>query len=613
MAQWEFRMMKKEMKEKPKQKSNWRRVTSLYWDHAKKYKWAFFLVIFAYSLGGLIDATVVPYVYRAIIDGISNFAAQNGSLLPATDSAFGKEIFGYVGIIAGIFLLNRVLYTVADYAIAFFQSRVIRDLTNFAFKKTVDHSYQFFINSFAGSLVKKVGRFVHSFEEIHDVLTFSIMIPGVRLVSVFIVLFIVAPVIGYLYLMWALIFVILSFHFAKKRVIFDVAEAAADSRTTGRTADVFTNVLNLKMFSSSHREERSYNEVTTEQMHARDRAWGYQNFTFLLQGSVVTWLQIVSLSVSITLWFQGSITLGTIVLAYSYSATIFESVWNLGKQMSRMSKAFSNASEMVEIIDSEAEIMDPAAPVKPAIKSGEIIFDDVVFAYKQGVPVLNRFNLKITPGEKVGIIGTSGAGKTTITKLLLRFADVTGGSIRIDGQDVRSLKQDDLRMAIAYVPQDPILFHRSLSENISYGKTKAKQGEIEDAAKLAHAHDFIQTLHHGYDTMVGERGVKLSGGERQRVAIARAILKNAPILILDEATSSLDSVSETHIKEALDVLMQGRTTIVIAHRLSTIEKMDRIIVMEKGEIVEEGSHKELLGKKGIYHNFWTHQNQGFIK
>jgi ATP-binding cassette subfamily B protein len=390
-------------------------------------------------------------------------------------------------------------------------------------------------------------------------------------------------------------------------------EAAADSRTTGRLADVFTNILNLKMFSSKSREEKAFLAVINEQKTARDNAWRFQNFTYLLQGSIVSWLQIMSLYVSIVLWFQGQITLGTIVLAYSYSGTIFDSVWNLGKQMSKVSKSFSNAAEMVDIIDSPIEITDPVSPQRSTIKEGAISIDDVTFAYKQGAPVFSHLNLDIKPGEKIGIMGTSGAGKTTITKLLLRFADVTGGAIRIDGQDIRSLSQDDLRHAISYVPQDPVLFHRSIAENIAYGKTNATVEEIEDAAKLAHAHDFIKGLHLGYKTMVGERGVKLSGGERQRVAIARAILKNAPILILDEATSSLDSVSETHIKEALDTLMQGRTTIVIAHRLSTIEKMDRIIVMERGAIVEEGNHKDLLKKKGIYANFWKHQNAGFIE
>ena len=281
--------------------------------------------------------------------------------------------------------------------------------------------------------------------------------------------------------------------------------------------------------------------------------------------------------------------------------------------MTRLSKSFSNASEMVEIIDSPIDISDPKDPEVLKMKEGQIIFDHVVFAYKQGSGILNDFNLNIEAGERIGVVGTSGAGKSTITKLILRFSDVNLGSIKIDGQDIRNVTQDDLRSMIAYVPQDPILFHRTLKENIAYGKPDASDEDIIEASKRAHAHEFIQGLPQGYDTLVGERGIKLSGGERQRVAIARAMLKNAPILILDEATSSLDSVSETHIKYALDALMQGRTTIVIAHRLSTIEKMDRIIVMEKGEIVEQGSHGELIKRKGIYHNFWSHQYGGFIK
>lgn len=596
-----------------KQKNEWKKVLGYYWQHIRKYKASFFTVFISYAVAVFLDSVLAPYLYKTIVDGISTYVAQNGSVAPSLDSALGRDVMRYVTSIILLIIGVRVLFSLSDYTISRFQSRVIRDLENFAFKHTVEHSYQFFINSFAGSLVKKVGRFVRSFEEMHDITVYGVWLPVTRLVSVFAVLFIVAPVLGWMFFVWTIIFIIFSLHMAKKRVRFDLVEAAADSRTTGRFADVFTNILNLKMFSSKSREEKVFYAVTTEQKDARDAAWRFQNFTYVLQGSIVSWLQIMSLYVSVTLWFMGEISLGTIVLAYSYAGVVFESVWNLGKQMSKISKSFSNAAEMVEILDTPIEITDPEVPQRSMIKSGAIEFDDVMFAYKQGTPVLSHFDLKIAPGEKVGVVGTSGAGKTTITKLLLRFADVSGGAIRIDGQDIRGLSQDDLRGAIAYVPQDPVLFHRSLSENIAYGMTKSKQSEIEDAAKLAHAHDFIRGLSHGYDTLVGERGVKLSGGERQRVAIARAILKNAPILILDEATSSLDSVSETHIKEALDTLMQGRTTIVIAHRLSTIEKMDRIIVMEHGQIVEEGKHRTLLAKKGVYHNFWKHQNGGFIK
>jgi ATP-binding cassette subfamily B protein len=227
--------------------------------------------------------------------------------------------------------------------------------------------------------------------------------------------------------------------------------------------------------------------------------------------------------------------------------------------------------------------------------------------------LFEKLSLRIQSGEHIGLVGKSGGGKTTITKLLLRFLDIQNGSIKIDGQDIAQVTQESLRRKIAYVPQEPLLFHRSLAENISYGKPGADQKEIEKVARMAHAHEFIKDLAHGYDTLVGERGVKLSGGQRQRIAIARAMLKDAPILVLDEATSALDSESEVLIQDALWKLMEGRTAIVIAHRLSTIQKMDRIIVMDDGKIVEEGTHKELTAQKGVYASLWDHQTGGFIE
>jgi ATP-binding cassette subfamily B protein len=241
------------------------------------------------------------------------------------------------------------------------------------------------------------------------------------------------------------------------------------------------------------------------------------------------------------------------------------------------------------------------------------VFRDVSFSYKNGQKVFSKFNIDIAPGERIGLVGHSGAGKSTFTNLILRFADVSEGSITIDGQDVKSVAQDDLRSVVSYVPQESILFHRTISENISYGKLDATKDEIIEVSKKAYAHEFIEKLPHGYDTYVGERGVKLSGGERQRITIARAMIKNSPILILDEATSSLDSTSEQYIQEAFSELMKGKTTIVIAHRLSTIQKMDRIVVLEDGEIVEMGTHKELIEKGGNYATLWDHQVGGFIE
>jgi ATP-binding cassette subfamily B protein len=284
----------------------------------------------------------------------------------------------------------------------------------------------------------------------------------------------------------------------------------------------------------------------------------------------------------------------------------------LGRSLTKALKALTDMKEIVDILDEVPDILDPEKPEKLRMKNGQIVFDSVSFKYKEGSAVFADLNLTIQPGERIGLVGHSGAGKSTITKLLLRFADVSVGQILIDGQDIRLVTQDDLRSVISYVPQESILFHRSIRDNIAYSKPEATEFEIEDAARKAHAHEFIIKLSKGYDTLVGERGVKLSGGERQRVAIARVMLKNSPILVLDEATSSLDSISESYIQEAFDELMKGKTTLVIAHRLSTIQKMDRIVVLEDGKVVEIGTHKELIKNKGKYADLWEHQSGGFV-
>ncbi|MCE9628963.1 MAG: ABC transporter ATP-binding protein/permease [Candidatus Vogelbacteria bacterium] len=310
---------------------------------------------------------------------------------------------------------------------------------------------------------------------------------------------------------------------------------------------------------------------------------------------------------ALSLWSKGSISVGTLVLAQLVFANIFAHLWGLGRSISKFTEALADASEMIDIIERPIEVKDLTTSQTPAIKAGAIEFNKVNFYYHPTNPVFTDFNLTIPAGQKVGLVGSSGCGKSTLVKLILRFVDVQSGEIAIDGQRIDSITQDDLRQNIAYVPQDPSLFHRSLLENIKYGNEEATMEDVIEAAKKAYAHDFISQLPQGYDTLVGERGVKLSGGERQRVAIARAILKRAPIIILDEATSSLDTESEGFIKEAFDSLIKGRTTIVIAHRLSTIQKMDRIIVMDKGKIVEDGNHQELIKNEEIYHRFWQYQ------
>jgi len=290
----------------------------------------------------------------------------------------------------------------------------------------------------------------------------------------------------------------------------------------------------------------------------------------------------------------------------------FDRLVGINRELRGFYSALADGGEMVTILQTPHEIRDKRAARHLAIEKGVVWFDDVTFNFHKGTPILHQFNLTIDGGERIALVGPSGAGKSTVTKLLLRLYDVDNGSVKIDGQDIAGVTQDSLRDAIAFVPQEPILFHRTLMDNIRYGWRDATDEQVIEAAKKAHCHEFISRLPEGYNTFVGERGIKLSGGERQRVAIARAILKDAPILVLDEATSSLDSESEAYIQDALETLMRGKTVIVIAHRLSTIMKMDRIVVMEKGTIVAQGTHLQLINERGLYQKLWSIQAGGFI-
>ncbi len=303
------------------------------------------------------------------------------------------------------------------------------------------------------------------------------------------------------------------------------------------------------------------------------------------------------------------------IFAFSMTITISNRLFEINTMIRIVEECLLKASPMTEIMLEEPEVIDAPGVTSLKISKSEIDIDQINFQYEDANEkvVFKDLSLTIGAGEKVGLVGPSGGGKSTLTKLLLRFEDLNGGHIRIDGQDIAQISQSSLRSTISYVPQEPLLFHRSIGENIGYGVENADDNSIERAARLANADKFIDELSRQYQTIVGERGVKLSGGQRQRIAIARAIIKDAPILILDEATSALDSESEKLIQDALWKLMEGRTAIVIAHRLSTIQRMDRIVVLDKGKIVEEGSHKELLTKKGTYARLWAHQSGGFLE
>lgn len=556
-----------------------------------------------YSLGIALGGVGLPLIYREIID-----------LISSTDPAVvAPQALALVGVLAVIAISNTAAYRLGDYAHVYCQSNVMRDITNDVFERLGRHSYGFFTNNFAGSLVAKAKRLVKAYETIHDTVVFNLLDVVIKLSGMFITLFLSNLFLGFLFLGWTVIYLVLTILFVRKKMHYDLKKAEADSRVTGFLADVLTNIFTVKYFATAKDEYRTYRRITQDEHTLRLASWNFGNIQYATQSFMIFLLEAGGMYLAIKLWINGSISTGTVVLVQIYVGLIFGSLWMLSRSLTRLIEGVSDANEMTAILEKPIEISDPAHPQKLSITRGEIQFDAVSFSYAQGEAVFSDFNLTITPGEKVGLVGHSGSGKTTLTKMLLRFADIDAGSITIDGTDIRNVTQDDVHRAIAFVPQEPLLFHRSISENIAYAQPGASIDEIRTAAERAKALDFIEKLPHGFDTMVGERGIKLSGGERQRVAIARAMLKDAPIIILDEATSSLDSISETYIQDSLEELTKDKTTIVIAHRLSTIQRMDRIIVLKDGRIAETGTHSELIKKRGEYYDLWSHQQSGFIE
>jgi len=576
------------------------------WPEIKKYRSAFLAIIIIFSTRVFLDTVVRTYYFKRIIDFLSGANSLDRAMMSV-------DIFRLVFGLIGISLITYVLARTMKFMYFRFEINVIRGLRNYAFQKLEKQSQTFFSNTFAGSLVTKVRRFVGAFELMFDIFIYNFLSCFIALVGVFIVLTQESGLISLIFIVWVIFHITIVSLVVKRKIKYDQLEAEQDSKISGRLADVFSNILAVKFFSARKREIVSFGEYTEEGAKRSKKAWYLGGKIDLIQHTFIFIVQSIILYVMISLWLKNQISTGTVVLIQTYMVIIFDRLWDFGNALTRFMKSASDMKEMIDIFEKTPDILDPENPEELRIKEGKILFKNVCFEYHDGQKLLNNFNLEIKPGESIGVVGHSGAGKSTLTKLLLRFNDISSGEILIDGQDIKNIRQEDLRSVIAYVPQEPVLFHRSIRENIAYSRPDATEDEIIEVAKKAHAHEFIIKLAKGYDTKVGERGIKLSGGERQRIAIARAMLKKAPIIMLDEATSSLDSVSESYIHDAFKELMKGKTTLVVAHRLSTVQEMDRIIVLDKGEIVEQGKHVELIKNGNIYANLWNHQTGGFLK
>ena len=574
-----------------------------YWQEIRKHWFLTSAVVLFVSLASVSDV-IIPLYYKDFFNVLTN------GQTPANQT---RALIGILVFVALFELTRWVMWRLASITNNELQPRIIADLTNQCYAYMHKHSFAFFNNNFVGSLVKRISYFTRAFENIADRFTWNILPLIVEMSFVLVVLLRLNLVLGLAAAGWILLFTITNWIFATYKIKFDVQRSAAGTKSTAHLADTVTNNNNVKLFVGYARELASFGKLVEEVRKLRRFTWNLDNVFEGIQGGLAATINILLLYIAIRLWVVHKLTIGDFVLLQAYVMTLVNSVWNFGKLLRGMYTDLADANEMTDILETPHEIQDVTHAPKLVVTGGKIPFSHVDFHYHATRKIFSDFNLEIQSHEKVALVGPSGAGKSTVVKLLLRMHDIAGGKISIDGQQIDRVTQESLWQNISLVPQDPILFHRSLMENIRYGKPEASDDEVIAASKLAHCHEFITEFPEGYGTYVGERGVKLSGGERQRVAIARAILRNAPILVLDEATSSLDSESEHLIQDALNVLMQNKTVIVIAHRLSTIMRMDRIMVINHGRVVEEGTHDSLLrNANSLYKQLWTLQAGGFL-
>ena len=506
----------------------------------------------------------------------------------------------------GVFIaLSFGFYMLRNTAVRFWNPMAATNMKHIVVDGFADvqrFSSQWHADNFAGATVRRVSRAMWAYDQISDTFAWfvlpSVFVLGGMTVVMFLKWPIVGAYLGVMILVFAVATILLSRFYIQKR---NQESNSADTRIGASLADAVTGNPTVKAFGAEARELARFEGVVEDWRVKATRTWNRFTDAWAIQNLLLWSLLAGLLGLVLNEWRAGAATPGDAAFALTAFLLISGYLRTLGENVQMLQRGFADIEDVVAYAAEEEDVKDPAVPQSFSPARGEVVFDRVGFAYRgQDARLYDDFSLRIAPGETVALVGATGSGKSTFVKLVQRLYDVDAGAVRIDGQDVRSVTQSSLRQSIALVPQDPALFHRSLLENIAYARPAATLAEVEDAARRARAHDFIARLPKGYETEVGERGVKLSGGERQRVALARAFLADAPLLILDEATSSLDTETEREVQEAMKALMAGRTTILIAHRLSTIREADRILVFDRGSVVEQGTHAQLVAAGGHY-------------
>lgn len=583
-----------------------KQILSFIYGYFKRFPWlvfgAYFFVTLSY-LADLAHPTILEKIITVVQDG------KTSAELRYNEAFFWIVIMGIQGIVF------HISYRIAHFFNCHADSRVESLIAAETLDRVQRFSTDWHNNSFAGSVVTKIKRGTRAAHVCYDIITYDLYPALGIVVGLVITTFIKSTLLGMIFGIFAVLFVITSILFALYYVAPQRRKANKEDNKVGATlADAVTCNATVKSFGAEHRELAFFKEIINRWRNTARRAWIRSNIVAVIQNVLIMVFKFILFTSSLWLWYTGKFAVGDLVFVFANYLMFTHYFRPIGDRIRDLQEAISDIEDTVVFHHTSLDVQDSPGAKDMKITSGKIEINNIAFHYpNHNDDIYENFQLTIEPGEKVALVGHSGSGKSTLVKLLQRLYNLKEGSILIDGQNIASVTQASLRKNIALVPQDPVLFHRTLRENIAYAKPEATLQEIDQAAKHAHAYEFIRELPQQYETLVGERGVKLSGGERQRVAIARALLADSPILILDEATSSLDSQSESLIQNALKNLVKNRTSIIIAHRLSTIKSVDRILVFSRGKIVEQGNHHSLVRKEnGIYKKLYEMQVGGFL-
>lgn len=568
-------------------KVQYKDVVRFTWYYVRRQKPLGAVMLVVMACAAIVDS-FLPVFTGKILDAVTTFE-------PGNKEALEQTVF-YLLMFVVVLLSYDVLRWCAFTMWLKFAVRNLYSILTESMCKVQRFSSDWHANTFAGGTVRKITRGMWAFDVYGDTLFMSLYPTVILLFSMVVILLVHIPLVGLFTAGMVCLYCFISIFTSVKLLAPKFRRSAElDTKVGATLADIITSNATVKSFGAEAREDETFNEVATQWRTKSENAWFTGEVMNFIRGLLRTIMLAGMVGVTLYLWYHGRATAGDLGLALTAHFIISGYMRDIGMHIANLQRSISEMEDVIAYWLREDEVRDVENAAAFKADKGRIVFDNVCFGYEnQGNNIYDDFSITVEPGEKIALVGHSGSGKSTFVKLIQRLYDVNGGEIRIDDQNIATVQQASLRQSIALVPQEPILFHRSLAENIAYGKPDATMDEIIEAADKAYAHDFIMELNDGYDTLVGERGVKLSGGERQRVAIARAILSDAPILILDEATSALDSVSEHYIQMALKELMEGRTTITIAHRLATIKNVDRILVFDQGKVVEQGTHSELV-------------------